>query len=41
MRSFFRDLFNSAINDEGVVKVVGGYDPIKDEKGSTSLIKLR
>ena len=31
MRSFFRDLFNSAINDEGVVKVVGGYDPIKDE----------
>lgn len=31
MKSFFRDLFNSAENDEGVIKVVGGYDPIKDE----------
>jgi hypothetical protein len=31
MKSFFRDLFKSAENDEGVIKVVGGYDPIKDE----------
>lgn len=31
MKSFFRKLFKDAENAEGKVKVVGGYDPIKDE----------
>ena len=31
MKSFFRKLFADAEQAEGKVKVVGGYDPIKDE----------
>ena len=35
MKAFFRNLFENVIaaeaNGEGVVKIVGGYDPLKDE----------
>ena len=31
MRSFFRDMFRQVEAEGGVIKVVGGYDPIKDE----------